>query len=60
MWVEYGTRTDARSARELLAGRLAAPDPEPAAPMEHVPLPPGKALQKKVARGIFGMLRKRL
>ena len=91
LWAEYGTRTDAQSARELLAGRLAAPEeqgPAPDAPMEHVPLPrrrraqprrapapggsgadaigdflrsrQGKALQKKVARGIFGMLRKRL
>ena len=88
LWAKYGTRTDAQSAREMLAGRLApAPAAEPAdAPLEHVPVPrrgppkrapapngggadaigdflnsrQGKALQKQVARGIFGMPRKRL
>ena len=43
MWAKYGTPTDAQSAREILAGRLApararAGDPVDA-PMEHVPLP---------------------
>jgi hypothetical protein len=88
LWARYGDRVDSPSARELLAGRLAAPEPEPEpdlrAPMEHVPLPrrprrapaprgtgadaigdflrsrEGKALQRKVTRGLFGMLRKRL
>jgi len=91
LWPKYGERTDARSARELLAGRLAAPAPaaddrpDLRAPMDHVPAPrpapkrapapkeptaggigdflnsrEGKALQRKVTRGIFGMLRKRL
>jgi DNA helicase HerA-like ATPase len=82
LWAKYGTRVDGRSARELLAERLAPPAP----PMEHVPLPredaraprrapaptgadaigdflrsrEGKALRRKVERGLFGMLRKRL
>jgi uncharacterized protein len=85
LWERYGERVDSQSARELLAGRLTAPEPEPdlSTPMEHVPLPrdprrapaprpgpgdigdflrsrEGKALQRKVTRGIFGMLRKRL
>jgi DNA helicase HerA-like ATPase len=88
LWAKYGERIDSQSARELLAGRLAAPEPEPQpdlrAPMEHVPLPrqprrapapggtgagaigdflrsrEGKALQRKVTRGLFGMLRKRI
>jgi uncharacterized protein len=95
LWAKYGERVDARSAHEILAGRLeAAKEPPEAedeprldAPMEHVPPPrrraeprrapapsgggagaigdflksrEGKALQRKVARGVFGMLRKRL
>jgi hypothetical protein len=94
LWARYGTRIDAQSARELLAGRLTAPpEPEAApgpAPMEHVPAPrprrrqpaprrapapaggtadaigdflrsrEGKALQRNVVRGVFGMLRKRI
>jgi uncharacterized protein len=89
LWAKYGERVDAESAREMLAGRMAGPEPEPdlRAPMEHVPLPrerpdarrapapggtgaggigdflrsrEGKALQRKVTRGIFGMLRKRI
>src|SRR6185295_5686534 len=47
LWAEYGTRTDAQSAREILAGRLAPPaqpkletkEPDLQAPMEHVPAP---------------------
>ena len=40
MWAKYGTPTDAQSAREIIAGRLAQPAPVPVdAPMEHVPLP---------------------
>ena len=90
LWARYGERTDAQSAREILAGRLEeAKEDEPPLqePLERVPKPrrraeprrapapagggadaigdflrsrEGKALQKKVARGIFGMLRKRL
>jgi hypothetical protein len=94
LWAKYGERSDAQSARELLAARLAPPEPaapappEPdlRAPMEQVPAPrrsrtrrapappqggadalgdflrsrEGKALQRKVTRMIFGMLRKRL
>ena len=90
LWAKYGEPVDAQSARELLAGRLAAPAPAPKgepepdlrAPMEHVPAPrrrapaprgtgadavgdflrsrQGKDLQRKVTRGILGMLRKRI
>jgi DNA double-strand break repair helicase HerA and related ATPase len=97
LWAKYGERVDAESAREILAGRMAGPDPAPAggapaepdlrSPMEHVPLPrkapdarkapapkgsgadaigdflrsrEGKAIQRKITRGIFGMLRKRI
>ena len=90
LWARYGEPVDAQSARELLAGRLAAPPPAPKgepepdlrAPMEHVPAPrrrapaprgtgadavgdflrsrQGKDLQRKVTRGILGMLRKRI
>ena len=92
LWAKYGARIDAQSAREILAGRLAAPA-APAADTELAradgararPAPPeprrarapapgggadaigdflrsreGKALQRKVTRGLFGMLRKRL
>ncbi|HET8952305.1 MAG TPA: helicase HerA-like domain-containing protein [Solirubrobacteraceae bacterium] len=81
LFAKYGTRTDAQSARELLAGRLEAAS---APPLDHVPAPKlpkaprrapapdpggigdflssrqGKALQREVMRGVFGMLRKRL
>jgi DNA double-strand break repair helicase HerA and related ATPase len=89
LYAKYGTRADAQSARELLAGRLeaaSAPPPakEPDKPLEHIPAPKlpkeprrapapdpggigdflgsrqGKALQREVIRGVFGMLRKRL
>ena len=80
LWPKYGTPLDARSAREILAERLAAaeqpePAPEPrrrrARRREPAPAPTGgiedflasregKALQRKTARGVFGMLRKRL
>jgi DNA helicase HerA-like ATPase len=91
LFAKYGTRTDAQSAREILAGRLeaaSAPAPAPAPaekpPLEHVPAPKlpkapkrapapepggigdflesrqGKAIQREVIRGVFGMLRKRL
>jgi hypothetical protein len=86
---KYGTRVDARSARELLAARMEAasrPAAEPEKPLEHVPVPKlpkprrapggpgpdpggigdflnsrqGKAVQREIIRGVFGMLRKRL
>ena len=91
LYAKYGTRADAQSAREILAGRLeaaSAPAPAPAPaeepPLEHVPVPKlpkaprrapapdpggigdflnsrqGKAIQREVIRGVFGMLRKRL
>ena len=82
LFPKYGTRTDAQSAREMLAQRMetaAEPAPAPAEP-ERVPTPrraprapapgdpvgdflrsrEGKALQRKIVRGVFGMLRKRL
>jgi hypothetical protein len=83
LWARYGERLDERSAREILAERLAAPAPlPPTEKMEHIPAPKlprrapkerapadigdllrsreGQRLQKKVIRGVFGMLRKRL
>ena len=87
LWATYGEATDPESARELLAGRLAAPeaeaDPEPEPAPERVPAPrrrrapapakstpeaigdflgsrEGQRLQRKVARGVFGMLRRHL
>ena len=75
LFAKYGTRTDSQSAREMLAARVeaaAAPDaPKP----EKAPAPKestansigdflnsrqGKAIQKEVVRGVFGMLKKRL
>jgi DNA helicase HerA-like ATPase len=84
LYARYGERLDARSAREILAERLAAPKPlpptEPDAPparRRRAPARPrgsdgasdigdflgsrqGRALQRRVLRGVFGMLRKRL
>jgi hypothetical protein len=89
LFAKYGTRTDAQSARELLAARLEAAStpvakPEADKPLEHIPAPKlpkaprrapapdpggvgdflnsrqGKAIQREVIRGVFGMLRKRL
>ena len=85
LFVKYGTRLEADSAREKLAGRVAqAEAAAEAAPTRapkrkrgrrEAPAPPpggldqvgdflgsreGKALQRKVARGLFGMLKKRL
>jgi DNA helicase HerA-like ATPase len=79
LWPKYGTRLDARSAREILAERMeraeevAEPEPKPKkrTRRRREPAPTGgledfltsregKALQRKVARGLFGMLRKRL
>ncbi|MFL5982310.1 MAG: helicase HerA-like domain-containing protein [Gaiellaceae bacterium] len=73
LWAKYGTRTDAQSARELLAGRLAAPD-EPEQERKKAARATksgdelgdflnsreGKQIQREVIRGVFGMLRKRL
>ena len=85
LFAKYGTRVEAQSARELLAGRLeAASEPAKPAPAPKAPKAPrsrrapapkgggadaigdfltsrqGKALQREVMRGVFGMLRKRL
>src|SRR5829696_1786736 len=87
LYAKYGARTDAQSARELLAARLEAAStpakPEAEKPLEHIPAPKlpkqrrapapdpggigdflnsrqGKAVQREVIRGVFGMLRKRL
>jgi DNA helicase HerA-like ATPase len=80
---KYGTRSDAQSARELLAARVdaastaatEAPAAEQVATEQKAPAPQestaekvgdflqsrqGKALQKQVMRGVFGMLKKRL
>ncbi|MFL6028488.1 MAG: helicase HerA-like domain-containing protein [Gaiellaceae bacterium] len=73
LWAKYGTRTDAQSARELLADRLAAPD-EPEQERKKAARATksgdelgdflnsreGKQIQREVLRGVFGMLRKRL
>ena len=89
LFARYGTRVDAQSAREILAGRLeaarepgAAARPRPSR-LEHIPAPKlpkaprrapapdpggigdflnsrqGKAMQREVMRGVFGMLKKR-
>jgi DNA helicase HerA-like ATPase len=55
LYAKYGTRTEAESAREQLAARLEEAEPEPAGSGVE-----GKAFGRKVARGVFGMLRKRL
>ncbi len=83
LFAKYGTRVEGESARELLAERMEAAEPEkPAAPPaerkrrrkeaatattggvgglgDFLGSREGKALQKKVMRGVFGMLRKRL
>jgi len=100
LFAKYGTRVDAQSAREILAGRMAASSAaaaatptaaaaQPAKPkakakpkQPKAPAPKtgqaaaaggalgtltdllgssqGKAIQKEVARGVFGMLKKRL
>src|SRR3954453_21320982 len=84
LWTKYGTRTDAQSARETLASRVAEPAPLPA---DEAPTPKpkrehkeaaegvgggpeeigkflksrqGKAIQRQVIRGVFGLLRKKL
>src|SRR3954463_3836084 len=84
LWAKYGTRTDAQSAREILASRVAEPAPLPA---DEAPTPKpkrehkeaaegvgggaeeigkflksrqGKAIQRQVIRGVFGLLRKKL
>jgi DNA helicase HerA-like ATPase len=78
LFAKYGTRTEARSAREQLAARIEAPEParktsrrrrkEAATATtggadalgDFLRSREGKALGRKVARGVFGMLRKRL
>jgi uncharacterized protein len=75
LFTKYGQRVDRESAYELLAARVAqAPKPEPApeparkaarkepsdALTDFLGSRQGKALQREVVRGVFGMLRKRL
>jgi uncharacterized protein len=84
LWAKYGTRTDAASAREMLASRLEQPAPPPAAEAPKPKPKPqhkaagdavgggvggigdflnsrqGKAIQREVVRGVFGMLKKKL
>ena len=78
LFAKYGTRTDAQSAREMLAARVEAattPDAPPPPKEARAPAPAestadkigdflgsrqGKALQKQVVRGVFGLLKKRL
>jgi uncharacterized protein len=76
LFAKYGTRTDAQSARELLAARLDTPTATAPA-KEHkraaeatrggndslgdfLNSRAGKQMQREVIRGVFGMLRKRL
>jgi uncharacterized protein len=76
LFAKYGTRTEAESAREKLEGRLAKaqePAPKPRRARK-APAPSGgldelgdflnsrqgKALERTVMRGVFGMLKKRL
>jgi DNA double-strand break repair helicase HerA and related ATPase len=85
LWAKYGARTDAQSAREILAARIEEPAPPPASDSAPTPKPKprhkeaadaassggdalgkflksreGKAIQRQVIRGVFGMLRRKL
>ncbi len=75
LWAKYGTRLERESAAEALAKRVEEqPEPEAAKPRARskppkAPSDPltdfmtsrqGKALQREIVRGMFGMLRKRL
>ena len=74
LWAKYGARLERESAAEALAKRVEeAPEPEPAkrrsSKPPKTPSDPltdfvtsrqGKALQREIVRGMFGMLRKRL
>jgi DNA helicase HerA-like ATPase len=75
LWAKYGTRVDRESARERLAPAPMEHVPLPREDARRAPAPQktgadaigdflrsreGKALQRKVQRGLFGMLRKRL
>jgi DNA helicase HerA-like ATPase len=75
LFAKYGTRTDAQSARELLAARVATAAAPEEPKQKKAPAPKestadsigdflgsrqGKALQREVVRGVFGMLRKHL
>src|ERR687897_1789168 len=75
LWAKYGTRLERESAAEALAKRVErTPEPEPETKRARARKPPpppsdlltdfmtsrqGKALQKEIVRGVFGMLRKR-
>ena len=52
LWAKYGTRTDAQSARELLAARVAQPSPPPAA--DAAPSPAPAPEHKKAAEAASG------
>jgi DNA double-strand break repair helicase HerA and related ATPase len=75
LWTKYGTRLERESAAEALAKRVESAPPAPDAKTNGKPKPAklpsdpltdflssrqGKALQREVVRGVFGMLRKRL
>ena len=73
LYAKYGTRADAQSAREMLAGRLASPgEPEHERKQaaratkdgdelgDFLNSRTGRQIQREVIRGVFGMLRKRL
>jgi hypothetical protein len=52
LWHKYGTRTDAESAREILAARVAEPAPPPASGKAGAP--PRKAQHKEAAGAAGG------
>ncbi len=61
LFARYGERLDPQSAREILEQRTAKPEPLPATPMEHVPVPkPRKAPREQPAEsGVGDYLRSR-
>jgi len=63
LYPRYGERLDERSAREILAERLAQPAPLPPTEMDHVPLPRdtprGKRRERVPEEGVGDFLRSR-
>jgi DNA helicase HerA-like ATPase len=51
LWAEYGEATDPESARELLAGRLATPEPEAPKPDADAPEPERVPAPRRPRRG---------
>ena len=51
LWAKYGTRTDAQSAREILAARIEEPG---GAPADAAPTPKPKPQHKERAGGVAG------